>query len=332
MRLMPLALISICNADGDCMHTAAYTFAGEDQHAVIAKRYGVPYVSIRDSLYDILYNDTLAREKLGFTREEMLKGDPIHPKLVGAQMYGAGFVAWGIRHMVTLALLHNPHHYPHPLQQHSRVVRSQQFAWNEPRTEPEEAEDFTPPPLPPFISPVAAKQLDRDNWCVAGWDLKDKPIANKGWEWVDEGRDDCKVPGCHKYGWVSKTVGSTIDFELDTSQMLSQEDKKWGYKIALVVVFLRSHMNNPEREQGPQKGMGVALVTCISGCTCEPLKIDAVNTDRSSELDTLRTQVSTSLAPGKPTQRCCMSHAFCQHHGGFKPAAGCQHTALLGQW
>jgi hypothetical protein len=47
--------------------------------------------------------------------------------------------------------------------------------------------------------------------------------------------------------------------------------------------------------QGPQKGMGVALVSCISGCKCEPLKIDAVNTDRSSELDSLSTQVRSFM-------------------------------------
>jgi hypothetical protein len=58
--------------------------------------------------------------------------------------------------------------------------------------------------------------------------------------------------------------------------------------------------------QGPQRGMGVALVTCISGCKCEPLKIDAVNTDRSSELDSLRTQVWLKPSSfGKALQGCC---------------------------
>jgi hypothetical protein len=213
----------------------------------------VPYVSVRDALYDILYNDTIARQKLGFTREEMLKGDPIHPKLVGAQMYGGGFVAWGVRHMVTLALLHNPHHYAHPLFQHSRVVHRRQLSWDLPRlaggSGSEGFEDLTPPALPSFVSPIAAQQLDRDNICYAGMALKNRPVANNGWEWVDEGRSDCRVPGCHKYGWVTKTVGATIDFELDTSQVLSQEDRQNGYKIALVIVFLRSHMNNPERDQ-----------------------------------------------------------------------------------
>ncbi|WIA19951.1 hypothetical protein OEZ85_005833 [Tetradesmus obliquus] len=273
----------------------AYFSTGEDQHAIIAKRYGVPYVSVRDALFDVLYNDTLAKQKLGFTREEMLKGDPIHPKLIGAQMYGGGFVAWGVRHMVTLSLLHNQHHYSHPLLQHSRVVRRRQLLSRSPPSfaGSEVSEDLTPPPLPSFVSPIAAKQLDRDNICYAGMALKHRPVSSNGWEWVDEGRSDCRVPGCHKYGWTTKTVGASLDFELDTSQVLSQEDRQAGYKVALVIVFLRSHMNNPEREQGPQRGMGVALVSCISGCKCEPLKIDAVNTDRSSELDSLRTQVSS---------------------------------------
>jgi hypothetical protein len=241
----------------------------------------VPYVSARDALYDILYDDKIAKEKLGFTREEMLKGDPIHPKLIGAQMYGGGFVAWGIRHMVTLALLHNPHHYAHPLMQHSRVVRRQLLSWNQPMfgglgeeglLSPEE--DLTPPALPSFVSPIAARQLDRDNICVAGMELQARPVANNGWEWVDEGRSDCRVRGCHKYGWATKTVGAAIDFELDTSQVLSQEDRENGYKIALVIVFLRSHMNNPDREQ----------VRCIPNALAASVKLPVADQRQGSAL------------------------------------------------
>lgn len=243
-----------------CRHPALST--GEDQHSIIAKRYGVPYVSVRDALYDILYDDAEAKRKLGFTREEMLKGDPIHPKLVGAQMYGGGFVAWGMRHMVTLALLHNSHHYTHPLLQHSRVSRRRQLSWSQPRfggSDGKGSEDLTPPALPSFVSPVAAKQLDRDNTCVSGMELKSRPVSNNGWEWVDEGRADCRVPGCRKYGWATKAVGAAIDFQLDTSQVLTQEDRENGYKIALVIVFLRSHMNNPEREQVSAGGRGAHI-------------------------------------------------------------------------
>eukprot|EP00882_Tetradesmus_deserticola_P027249 GHRQ01030135.1.p1 GENE.GHRQ01030135.1~~GHRQ01030135.1.p1 ORF type:complete len:208 (+),score=36.03 GHRQ01030135.1:337-960(+) len=199
-----------------------------------------------------MYNDTYAKQKLGFTREELLKKDYIHPKLKGAELYGRGFVAWSIRHMVTLALLHSQHHYTHPLLQHSRVARRQLLSWSQPQFSGSDSggfEDLIPPALPSFVSPIAAKQLDRDNICVAGLKLKGRPVANDGWEWVEKGRPDCMVPGCRKYGWASKAVGAAIDFEMDTSRVLTQQDRQIGYKVALVLVFLRSHTYNPDWEQ-----------------------------------------------------------------------------------
>jgi hypothetical protein len=116
--------------------------------------------------------------------------------------------------------------------------------------------------------------------------------TNNGWKWVDEGRRTCSHPGCRKYGWTSKTPGSFIEFEFNSSGILTGEQAQNGHQISLVMLFLRSHGNNPNDEQGSENGMGTALITCVSGCQCEPLKVDAVNTDRASELDTIRTMVS----------------------------------------
>jgi hypothetical protein len=126
-------------------------------------------------------------------------------------------------------------------------------------------------------------------------------VTNFGWKWVDEGRRTCAHPGCRKYGWTSKTPGSYIEFEFDSSKILSEEQSQNEHRISLVMLFLRSHGNNPNDEQGAKNGMGTALITCVSGCECEPLKVDAVNTDRASELDTIRTTVSAAAA----VQRIC---------------------------
>ncbi|WIA20182.1 hypothetical protein OEZ85_006030 [Tetradesmus obliquus] len=196
---------------------------GEDQHAILAKRYGVPMVSVRDALYDVLFYDDVAKAKLGMTRAEMMH-DHVHPQLPGAHL--------------------------------------------------------------------AAQQVDDDTYCAAGEDLSKHKVMNMGWKWVDEGRRTCSHPGCRKYGWTSKTPGSYIEFEFDSSKILSEEQARNGHAISLVMLFLRSHGNNPNDEQGSKYGMGTALITCVSGCECEPLKVDAVNTDRASELDTIRTTVS----------------------------------------
>ncbi|WIA40471.1 hypothetical protein OEZ86_013827 [Tetradesmus obliquus] len=318
---------------------------GEDQHAILAKRYGVPMVSVRDALYDVLFYDDVAKAKLGMTRAEMMH-DHVHPQLPGAHLYGAGFVAWAIRHLVTLELMHSSSHSGAPVlarQTHTRHIvgsraaaagsrssagsssgRSQRqllysydsssssssssssgsdgaysedssylMMYNPHSPDPAEwQQPDAPPPLPPFVSPRAAQQVDDDTFCAAGEDLSKHKVANMGWKWVDEGRRTCSHPGCRKYGWTSKTPGSYIEFEFDSSSILSEEQARNGHAISLVMLFLRSHGNNPNDEQGSKYGMGTALITCVSGCECEPLKVDAVNTDRASELDTIRTTVS----------------------------------------
>jgi hypothetical protein len=73
-------------------------------------------VSVRDALYTAMFDDELLLPLLGLTREEFLK-DHIHPKLAGARVYGAGFVAWAIRHLVTKSLLQAQQQHG-PLQHH----------------------------------------------------------------------------------------------------------------------------------------------------------------------------------------------------------------------
>jgi hypothetical protein len=172
-----------------------------------------------------MFKDDVAKAKLGMTRSEMMH-DHVHPQLPGAHLYGAGFVAWGIRHMVTLELMHSTHSVPLLARQtHTRHIVGARAAaaaaagdgvrsltgrssssrrkrgqrqllysldssssssssssdgvynedssylmmYNPHSPGPAEWQLYeAPPPLPPFVSPRAAQQVDDDTFCAAG--------------------------------------------------------------------------------------------------------------------------------------------------------------------
>jgi hypothetical protein len=195
---------------------------------------------VRDGLYDVMFDNDTAKAKLGMTREELMH-DHVHPQLPGAHLYGAGFVAWGIRHMVTLELMHSAHSTPvlarqthtrHIVGAHAAAAAAAAFpageaglasyytgrsrssrrsrrsigsnaaerhllysyttdssssssggsivdAYNEddsyltmykPHSPgPADWQSYdAPPPLPAFVSPRAAQQVDADTFCAAG--------------------------------------------------------------------------------------------------------------------------------------------------------------------
>lgn len=51
-------------------------------HGLIARRYNIPMVSVRDALYDIMLDDQVTKSLLGYTRSEMMQ-DFIHPTAMG---------------------------------------------------------------------------------------------------------------------------------------------------------------------------------------------------------------------------------------------------------
>ncbi|KAG2492246.1 hypothetical protein HYH03_009488 [Edaphochlamys debaryana] len=80
----------------------------------------------------------------------------------------------------------------------------------------------------------------------------------KGWNWTDEGRN--------KWGWVAKSLGSTLRIQVDTRVPGQKADPKdpESSNILLGVAYLSSYTD-----------MGRASVTCTSGCTCAPQEIDS---------------------------------------------------------
>lgn len=133
-----------------------------------------------------------------------------------------------------------------------------------------------PAPLPPPINPEAAQE-DWPTFCAQDIALKSIVQENKGWEFVDEGSNQCA--GCHKYGFRTDAVGSVLKMKVN-SAVLSEADKKGDAKVMLAVSYLRSYSD-----------VGKARMECVSGCKCESKVFDAKNVARTSELHTERMEI-----------------------------------------
>lgn len=224
-----------------------YYDTGEDQHGVVARRYGVPMMSVRDAMYDAMFDDD---NPWGIKRSKILV-DIVHVGEYGASVYAA-FLAWALRHQVTRLLLH-----------HRGLADASK----------------PPPGMPPPINPEAAQE-DWPTFCAEGLMLKSIVKENRGWEFVDEGSNQCA--GCHKYGLRTSGVGKVLMLKVN-SAVLSDKDKQGGAKVMLALSYLRSYSD-----------VGKARVECISGCTCGSKTLDAKNVRQTSELHTERMEIGAA--------------------------------------
>ncbi|WIA33999.1 hypothetical protein OEZ86_012384 [Tetradesmus obliquus] len=65
----------------------AFRSTGQELHGMIARRYGAPMASIRDSLYSVIYNDAASQQLLGTTRAALM-ADTVHPNAAGFRVWG----------------------------------------------------------------------------------------------------------------------------------------------------------------------------------------------------------------------------------------------------
>ncbi|KAI8472193.1 MAG: hypothetical protein J3K34DRAFT_519954 [Monoraphidium minutum] len=235
-----------------------YYNTGEDQHAVIARRYGVPMMSVRDALYDVMFDPD---NPYGLNRTQILV-DIVHVSDYGAQLY-AGFLAWCVRRQALRAARHHG----------DRLAAAAAAA---------------PPRMVAPLNPDAAME-DWPTFCAQAQGLQKVVTLSGGgggggggggdWQWVDEGSNAC--PGCHKYGYASRKVGAWMEFAVN-SDVLSPEDKESGTAtVMLALSFLKSYSN-----------MGKVKVACVKGCNCRDVIFDAKNTKPTSELHTERMPLS----------------------------------------
>ena len=183
----------------------AYFETGEDQHAVMARRYAMPMMSVRDAMFDIMLEPD---NPYGIDQKEMLV-DVVHVSDKGAALY-ASFLAWAFRHQLTRILLHH-----RDLQQAVKTEHA----------------------MPPPLNPDAAQE-DWPTFCAEGPGLQKVVAGNDGWDWVDEGSNAC--PGCHKYGFASERIKASMTFALD-SDVITAEDAEAGAQVMLAISYLRSY-------------------------------------------------------------------------------------------
>eukprot|EP00884_Botryococcus_braunii_P011584 jgi/Botrbrau1/20426/Bobra.0487s0001.1 len=101
-----------------------------------------------------------------------------------------------------------------------------------------------------------------DSQCWRNEALEAAVVSSEGWSWVDEGKR-----GRHKYGYVTTTPETFMDFELSTECS--------GNKSSLVNIGV-GHLKSYAK-------MGLAEVQCVSGCTCNATSLNGTWDSPSSQ-------------------------------------------------
>jgi hypothetical protein len=232
--------------------------SGEELHTVIARRYGAPVASVRDSLYDLMYDDAAAQRLLGATRETLL-GDPVHPSAAGFKIYG-DIVSYTVRETLAAVLASG-----------SVDTAASSFSFT----------GYEGLPIP--ISPVAAQQ-DTDTWCREGTSFQSVAscMGSAGackWKMLDW-HDSCPHQNCRMRGYFLKGQGLLLRINLGASMWAasmhaganssstgasSSSASTAGFERRYLAVKYMQGVNVPAER------MGVAHVACIRGCSCKRL-------------------------------------------------------------
>jgi hypothetical protein len=224
--------------------------------------------SIRDSLYDLMYNDTAAQQLLGATRSSLM-ADIVHPTAAGFKVFG-DVVAYSVRQ--TLAAVF--------------TGSAAQLSL---------APDNTAR-LPPAISPIAAQQ-DAQPWCKEGLSFQPyaacvtssadaatgsaaiylrRPGITTGCHWKNASIHlSCPHDNCRTRGYFMKGIGQALTITLDTRLTAAAGSSTAGSSSSsstatqfesrcLVVTYVQG-------SQAPK--MGTAVLACVQGCRCRATRL-----------------------------------------------------------
>jgi hypothetical protein len=72
-------------------------------HALLARVYSIPFVSARNALYSLMYDDAAPQAATGYSRRQLMQ-DAIHPTAVGQALYGRGLIAYALKRMLACQL------------------------------------------------------------------------------------------------------------------------------------------------------------------------------------------------------------------------------------
>lgn len=72
-------------------------------HALLAEVYSIPFVSARNALYSLMWDDAALTAATGFTKRQLMQ-DEIHPTALGQALYGRGLMAYAMQRMLAREL------------------------------------------------------------------------------------------------------------------------------------------------------------------------------------------------------------------------------------
>jgi hypothetical protein len=245
--------------------------AGYEMHGMIARRYGAPLASMRNSLYDLLLDDAAAQQLIGATWATIM-GDTVHPTAAGFKIY-ADVVAYTLRQTLA-AVMATGAADPSAGASAWRFVGGGNL------------------PIP--ISPVAVQQ-DADTWCREGERLSSVATClpsptglPKGCSWkTSTFHANCLHDNCKTRGYFLKGLGQRLQFSIDTS-VLAAGSKAAGVwdsaagdtnstasGISSTIQFERRYLAVTYMQGSiiPAARRAVATLMCVSGCSCAPIQL-----------------------------------------------------------
>jgi hypothetical protein len=264
--------------------------AGEEMHAMIGARYSVPLVSVRDALYDLLWQEGAVHlnAALGVTRASLLQ-DTKHPTILGSELYGRGLAAYAVRELLSqqLSELANGgggEAGDSPLAQ--ALQQQQQQLGVE---------------LPPVISPLAAQYADLPTFCAEGQNFKNYVVTNNvtnnvindniravdGWEWgVSSFSRHCDLGNCQVMGYKAAGDGKQLRIRINTATAaaaaVAAADLPTGRRsrsTARSPIRLNLLVFTGTRRITPDQNIGQGRLECFSGCSCWPATLGVVRED-----------------------------------------------------
>ena len=225
-----------------------FTLLPEDFQLIYAQYYGnIQTISARN----VLFHKIKAMGEDALSRLNWFEPDTVHPKDEGHKIYAD-------------ILIHMFQTY----------VREQVIRRNEAAapTASRVMEQLYVLPVEegPLPTPLVENNYQKaGGFCSMNEDLKQYVISSLGWEWVDEGFPMSNGLPHHKFGYVSTLPGSKLTLMMDATL--------GGFAGAAdgSVQVMLAHLKSYEK-------MGMASISCLSGCTCTPTKVNGTASIKAS--------------------------------------------------
>jgi hypothetical protein len=277
---------------------------------MIARRYGAPLASVRDSLYDTFFSsDAAAGQRVLGAPQSMLMADAVHPTAAGFKLYG-DIVAYTVRQTLAMVVASGA-------VDPADSERAVQFAGGG--------------DLPIPISPVAAQQ-DACTWCKEGQSFQavascagaPSSKANKcSWKQL-AWHDTCPHKNCRLWGYFLEGRNQALRINLGSSMLAGADDSSSSSSAGarIVTTCVDSYLTGPGSAtasgfgrrylavtylQGsilPAQRMAVAHLACVHGCKCKPMQLafrDEVSTGIAATEVSMRSMTACRLQPWQDT-------------------------------